>query len=116
MIKQQCKLNAIFCEYSRNLSFLAPDFAGVSADAFNAMVGNVDLKSDNQAGLAQDVLEAMLLGPPTTTPAIPTRTQDPDATTSSSSTTTEAVATSTSTTTQAAEGKIDIYLATRPCG
>ena len=78
------------------------------------MVGNVDLKSDNQAGLAQDVLEAMLLGPPTTTPAIPTRTQDPDATTSS--TTTEAVATSTSTTTQAAEGKIDIYLTTRPCG
>ena len=44
------------------------------------MVGNVDLESDNQAELAQEVLEAMLLGAPTTTPAIPTRTRDPDAT------------------------------------
>ena len=44
------------------------------------MVGNVDLESDNQAGLAQEVLEAMLLGAPTTTPAIPTRTRDPDLT------------------------------------
>ena len=44
------------------------------------MVGNVDLESDNQAGLAQEVLEAMLLGAPTTTPDIPTRTRDPDLT------------------------------------
>ena len=60
--------------------FLAPDFEEVDANAFNAMVGNVDLESDNQAGLAQEVLEAMLLGAPTTTPDIPTRTRDPDLT------------------------------------
>ena len=52
----------------------------MDANAFNAMVGNVDLESDNQAGLAQEVLEAMLLGAPTTTPDIPTRTRDPDLT------------------------------------
>ena len=65
-----------------NISYLslAPDFEEVDANAFNAMVGNVDLESDNQAGLAQEVLEAMLLGAPTTTPDIPTRTRDPDLT------------------------------------
>ena len=38
------------------------------------MMGDVNLESDKQAELAQEVLESMLLGPPTTTPAIPTRT------------------------------------------
>lgn len=76
----------------------APNFADVSADAFNAMVGNVDLQSDNQADLAKDVLEAMIVGPPTTVPPIPTRTQDPDKSTTIL-TTTEEPATSVGSTT-----------------
>ena len=54
--------------------FSASDFSDVSPDAFNSMMGDVNLESDKQAELAQEVLESMLLGPPTTTPAIPTRT------------------------------------------
>ena len=72
----QCVMHSCIHSYL----FLAPDFEEVDANAFNAMVGNVDLESDNQAGLAQEVLEAMLLGAPTTTPDIPTRTRDPDLT------------------------------------
>ena len=43
------------------------------------MMKQVDLESNKQSELAQNVLSAMLLGPPTTTPAIPTRTDDPNA-------------------------------------
>lgn len=75
----------------------SPDFSDVSAEAFNAMLGNVDLANDNQAGLAQEVLKAMLLGPATTTPAIPTRTLDPNLVTSTESP--EPVATTAQTTT-----------------
>lgn len=81
--------------------FSASDFADVSADAFNAMLGDVDLESDAQAGLAQDVLQEMLLGPKTTMPAIPTRTPDPNIETTSTTTTPEPkVTTSTTTTTE----------------
>ena len=69
--------------------FSDAEFGDVSANAFNSMLGGVDLNSDAQAELAQEVIQAMLLGPPTTTPAIPTRTPDPDAKT----TTTEATTT-----------------------
>ena len=41
------------------------------------MMANVDTKNENQALLAQQVLQAMILGPPTTAPPIPTRTPDP---------------------------------------
>ena len=65
------------------------------------MLGDVDLKSDAQAGLAQDVLQEMLLGPKTTMPAIPTRTPDPNIETTSTTTTPEPkVTTSTTTTTE----------------
>jgi len=72
--------NASLNELPFMMGGYSPDFEEVDANAFNAMVGNVDLESDNQAGLAQEVLEAMLLGAPTTTPDIPTRTRDPDLT------------------------------------
>ena len=73
------------------------------------MVGNVDLNSDNQVGLAKDVLEAMLLGPPTTTPAIPTRTLDPDGTTTEVTTTTAAVTSASTTTTTAVDGNFQNF-------
>ena len=95
IIKRACK-NVQF-----DLFFSASDFADVSADAFNAMLGDVDLESDAQAGLAQDVLQEMLLGPKTTMPAIPTRTPDPNIETTSTTTTPEPkVTTSTTTTTE----------------
>ena len=59
--------------------YAATQFGSVGADAFKLMMTNVDLESPKQSELAQNVLSAMLLGPPTTTPAIPTRTVDPDA-------------------------------------
>ena len=49
----------------------------MSADAFNTMMQSVDTTNENQAMLAQQVLKAMILGPPTTPPPIPTRTADP---------------------------------------
>ena len=49
----------------------------MSADAFNTMMQSVDTTNENQALLAQQVLKAMILGPPTTPPPIPTRTADP---------------------------------------
>lgn len=61
----------------KNHSISAANFSSVSADAFNTMMQNVDTKNDNQALLAQQVLKAMVLGPPTTAPPIPTRTADP---------------------------------------
>jgi len=46
----------------------------VSADAFNLMMKNIDTKNENQAYLAQQLLQAMVLGPPSTAPPVPTRT------------------------------------------
>ena len=82
--------------------FSDPEFGDVSANAFNSMLGGVDLNSDAQAELAQEVIQAMLLGPPTTTPAIPTRTPDPDASTTTTEATTTDVPATTSTTTEGA--------------
>ena len=58
----------------KNSSFLAANFSSVSADAFNLMMKNIDTTNENQAYLAQQLLQAMVLGPPTTAPPIPTRT------------------------------------------
>ena len=44
------------------------------------MLGNVDLDDPEQADAAQKVLEAMLMGPPTTIPPFPTRTAEPTTT------------------------------------
>ena len=90
-------------------------------------MGDVNLESDKQAELAQEVLESMLLGPPTTTPAIPTRTavlflvqkffffginflkffQDPSVTTTTEKPMIEQATTSVSTTTTAQARIID---------
>ncbi len=96
MWTRQLVKNATMNELPFMYGGYSSNFADVSADAFNAMLGGVDLSSDGQAGLAHDVLEAMLLGPPTTTPAIPTRTPDPSMT---GSTTEELAVTTTVTTT-----------------
>ena len=76
--KRQLVSNGTMNELKFMMGGYSPEFGEVSAEEFNAMVGNVDKSSDNQAGLAQEVLEAMLLGPPVTTPAIPTQTPDPN--------------------------------------
>ena len=76
--KRQLVSNSTMNELKFMMGGYSPEFGEVSAEEFNAMVGNVDKSSDNQAGLAQEVLEAMLLGPPVTTPAIPTQTPDPN--------------------------------------
>jgi len=55
----------------------AAEFESINADQFSAMLGNVDLEDPEQAGAAQAVLEAMLMGPPTTLPPFPTRTRKP---------------------------------------
>jgi hypothetical protein len=85
----------------------APNFADVNPEAFNAMIGNVDLNSDVQANLANEVIEAMMLGPPTTTAAIPTRTIDPELESSTTTTSTEPAATSVGSTTVAASSEED---------
>jgi len=54
-----------------------PDFDSVNADQFSAMLGGVDLNDPEQAAAAQAVVEAMLMGPPTTLPPFPTRTRAP---------------------------------------
>jgi hypothetical protein len=54
--------------------FAAANYSSVSPDAFNLMMQNVDTKNEQQAYLAQQLLQAMVLGPPTTAPPIPTRT------------------------------------------
>lgn len=56
------------------------DISNVNADQFGAMLGNVDLDDPEQADAAQKVLEAMLMGPPTTIPPFPTRTAEPTTT------------------------------------
>ena len=66
-------------ELWRYVDIAATSFGSVGADAFQLMMKQVDLESNKQSELAQNVLSAMLLGPPTTTPAIPTRTDDPNA-------------------------------------
>ena len=55
----------------------SPDFGNVNADQFGAMLGGVDLEDPEQAAAAQAVLQAMLMGPPTTLPPFPTRTPIP---------------------------------------
>ena len=59
----------------------SPEFADINADQFGAMLGGVDLADPEQAAAAQAVLEAMLMGPPTTLPPFPTRTPEPTTTT-----------------------------------
>lgn len=54
-----------------------PEFDSINADQFGAMLGGVDLNDPEQAAAAQAVLEAMLMGPPTTLPPFPTRTPKP---------------------------------------
>ena len=54
------------------------DVADIGAEGFEVMMDNVDLTDNNQAKIALDVLEAILIGPPTTQAAIPTRTADPN--------------------------------------
>ena len=71
------------------------DFESINADQFKSMLGNVDLGDAEQAGAAQAVVEAMLVGPPTTLPPFPTRTPLPTTT----STTLEPISTTTATTT-----------------
>ena len=53
------------------------DTAGLNANQLGAMLGGVDLTDPIQAAAAQAVLQAMLMGPPKTTPALPTRTAPP---------------------------------------
>ena len=50
-----------------------------NVDTFNQMMEDVDTSNAAQAELAKQALEAILLGPPTTMPPIPTRTADPNA-------------------------------------
>ena len=56
------------------------DLGNVNADQFGAMLGNVDLNDPEQANAASAVLQAMLMGPPTTLPPFPTRTPEPTTT------------------------------------
>ena len=55
----------------------SPDVENIDEDQFSAMMQGVDVNDPGQAKAAQEVLEAMLLGPPTTVPPFPTRTADP---------------------------------------
>merc|ERR1719483_1569478 len=64
-------------ELSYFLGVYSADFEELNADQFSAMLGNVDLADAEQAAAAQAVLQAMLMGPPTTLPPFPTRTRRP---------------------------------------
>jgi len=64
-------------ELSYFLGGYSADFEELNADQFSAMLGNVDLADAEQAAAAQAVLQAMLMGPPTTLPPFPTRTRRP---------------------------------------
>ncbi len=86
-----------FTDYYK-IQISAANFSSVSPDAFNTMMANVDTKNENQALLAQQVLKAMILGPPTTAPPIPTRTPDPFAAANNAASTQKGVTTSTTTT------------------
>ena len=58
--------------------FIAPDQENSNIDSFNQMMQDVDTGNAAQAELAKQALEAIILGPPTTIPPIPTRTADPN--------------------------------------
>ena len=92
---RQLVMNSSINEIPFFLGGYSMKFEDVDADAFQTMMKNVDLSSIQQAKLAQEVLESIVLGPPTTTPSIPTRTADPDLETTSQQT----LQTTTSTTT-----------------
>lgn len=55
----------------------SPDMDDVNEDQFSAMMQGVDVNDPGQALAASLVLEAMLLGPPSTLAPFPTRTIDP---------------------------------------
>ena len=55
----------------------SPDLDDFNEDQFSAMMQGVDVNDAAQAEAARLVLEAMLMGPPTTLPPFPTRTMDP---------------------------------------
>ena len=82
-------------ELSYFLGGYSAEFSDINADQFGAMLGNVDLGDAEQAAAAQAVLEAMLMGPPTTTPQFPTRTAPPTTTEEVFGTTTTVTTTST---------------------
>ena len=54
----------------------APNQEDSNIDSFNQMMQDVDTGNAAQAELAKQALEAIMLGPPTTIPPIPTRTGD----------------------------------------
>jgi len=83
-------------ELSYFMGGYAAEFESINADQFSAMLGNVDLGDAEQAAAAQAVLEAMLMGPPTTLPPFPTRTRRP---TTPNEDVTQSMSTTTSTTT-----------------
>ena len=58
--------------------FVAPNQEDSNIDSFNQMMQDVDTGNAAQAELAKQALEAIILGPPTTIPPIPTRTADPN--------------------------------------
>ena len=58
--------------------FTAPNQEDSNIDSFNQMMQDVDTGNAAQAELAKEALEAIILGPPTTIPPIPTRTGDAD--------------------------------------
>jgi len=64
-------------ELSYFMGGYSAEFSDINADQFSAMLGNVDLGDSEQAAAAQAVLQAMLMGPPTTLPPFPTRTKKP---------------------------------------
>ena len=61
-----------------SLLFAAPNREESNIDTFNQMMQDVDTGNAAQAELAKQALEAIILGPPTTIPPIPTRTGDGD--------------------------------------
>ena len=79
-----------------SFKFIAPNQEDSNIDSFNQMMQDVDTGNAAQAELAKQALEAIILGPPTTIPPIPTRTADPNA--EVIETTVQDVATSASTT------------------
>ena len=79
-----------------SFKLLAPNQEDSNIDSFNQMMQDVDTGNAAQAELAKQALEAIILGPPTTIPPIPTRTADPNA--EVIETTAQDVATSASTT------------------
>jgi len=86
-------------ELSFFLGGYAAEFESINAQQFNAMLGNVDLEDPEQANAAQAVLEAMLIGPPTTVPPFPTRTRAPTKETSTTEAMDDMVTKKTTTTT-----------------